>query len=265
MDVKRPPAPRAPVIHLTSTASYTRPAMTVDLPLQSTHRASYRSDAPDAARRCREAMRTARSHNMVRDASRQLPLDLVDAHDAEVRGLFAGETARALGERAALAEAKAAQHAPAATRAEAALAVLLESQPRMGMRNQLVKTDFTAGAAGGPFPGSQSAYGKMQSESYWATVKNGAGGRLKSVVPNRLAPNGTRLTNHNCAWRGWGGGGRGGRRAASAASTHDTSTPTNPPLPPPPSSSQAWRDAAPKAAPGAPPRGSCTGQLPRAR
>ena len=199
LDAKRPPAPRAPVIHLTSTATYTRPRMTLDLPMTSTHRASYRSDAADAARRCVEAARTARSHNMVRDASRQLPLDLVDAHDAEVRGLYAEDTRRALAERAELAVAKAAQHAPAATAAEAALAALLESQPRQGMCNKLVRSDFTAGAAGGPFPGSQSAYGKFQSESYWATVKNGAGGRLKSVVPNRLAPNGTRLTNHNCA------------------------------------------------------------------
>jgi len=200
MDVKRAPAPRAPMIHLTSTAAYTRPAMAADLPLQSTHRASYSAGPADMARRCLEAMRTARSHNMIRDASHLLPLDLVDAHDAEVAAHFAGETRRELAERAALALSKAEQHAPTATAAEAALATLLESQPRHGMQNKLVKTDFTGGSTGGPFPGSQSQYGKHQSECYWQNVKAAASGRLKTQIPDRLAPNGERLKNHNCAY-----------------------------------------------------------------
>jgi len=198
MDVKRPPAPRAPVIHLTSTATYTRPAMTLDLPLQSTHRASYSAPPADMTRRCLESMRSVRSNNMVRDAAHLLPLDLVDGHEASVAAQFAGETARALEERAQLARTKAEQHAPSATAAEAALATLLESQPRHGMQNKLVKTDFTGGSTGGPFPGSQSQYGKHQSECYWQTVRNAASGRLKTQIPDRLAPNGQRLKNHNC-------------------------------------------------------------------
>ncbi len=198
MDVKRPPPARAPIIHLTSTASYTRPAFAPDLPLQSTHRASYSASPSDSARRCVEAMRAARSHNMIRDASHLLPLDLVDAHEAEVTAHFAGETQRELAQRAALARTKAEQHAPSATQAEAALAALLESQPRHGMENKLVKTDFSGGSVDGPFPGSQSQFGKHQSECYWQTVKAAAAGRLKTAVPERLAPNGTRLKNHNC-------------------------------------------------------------------
>lgn len=153
-------------------------------------------------------MRTARSHNMIRDASHLLPLDLVDAHEAEVTAHFAGETQRELAQRAALARAKAEQHAPSATQAEAALAALLESQPRHGMENKLVKTDFSGGSVDGPFPGSQSQFGKHQSECYWQTVKAAAAGRLKTAVPERLAPNGTRLKNHNCEWRGRGEGAR---------------------------------------------------------
>jgi hypothetical protein len=186
------------MIKLTSTATYTRPAMHADLPLTSTHRSSYCAAPADMTRRCIEASRTAKSHNMVRDASRLIPLDIVDAAEGEVNAAYAEETRRALEESRSMQARKAELAAPTATAQEAALANLLESLPRCGISNKLVKTDFTGGSTDGPFPGSQSAFGKHQSECYWQQVKNAASGRLKTQKIDRLAPNGTRLQNWNC-------------------------------------------------------------------
>jgi len=166
----------------------------------STHRISYEplGGAAESAKRCLDAIRTAKSHNMVRDASHLIPLDVVDKIEELVSEEYDELFAQARCAKTLREEANKERHSPSVTPELAALASTLMALPRHGIENKLSKTDFTNGSVGGPFPGSVSAYGKHQSETYWQHVKDAAAGRLKVTLPGRLTANGTRLKNWNC-------------------------------------------------------------------
>jgi hypothetical protein len=205
LETKKRERARVPAIRLTSTAQYTRPGQvdhSADIPLTSTHRFDYQplGGAAESTKRCLESIRGSRSHNMVKLASHMIPLDVVDAIEAEVSAEFDAKLEEERAAKTLKDTLKQEHHAPSATQAEAALATVLFALPRHGIENKLVKTDFTNGSVGGPFPGSTSAYGKFQSETYWQQCGNSAAGRLKMGIPQRLAPNGTRLKNWNCEW-----------------------------------------------------------------
>lgn len=203
LETKKRERARVPAIRLTSTAHYVRPGQvdhSSDIPLTSTHRFDYQplGGAAESTKRCLDSIRESRSHNMVKLASHMIPLDLVDAIEAEVSAEFDAKLGEEMAAKTLKDTLKQEQHAPTATQAEAALATVLFALPRHGIENKLVKSDFSNGSVGGPFPGSVSAYGKHQSETYWQQVGNSAAGRLKMGIPQRLAPNGTRLKNWNC-------------------------------------------------------------------
>ena len=199
MDFKKPVA-RAPAIRLTASASYTRApaAAHVDPPMNSTYRATLcAAPAADMARRCVESRRAVKSAGMVRAAADAVPLDVADAVRAAVDEEFAGLTATRRETKRAADASLAERMAPRATAAEAALGAVIVAEPRCGIRSKIVQDDFAGGGLDGPFPGSRSAFGKHCSEVYWQLNKGAAGGRLATVRMGRLAPNGTRLKNHN--------------------------------------------------------------------
>jgi hypothetical protein len=186
MDWKKP-IKRAPAVRLTSTASYTRPLHDTDsanLPLLSTHRVSYSYPNADMAAKCVESFRSQKSCNMVKMAAQQVPLDVVDAHEAAVGAAFDAETAAEMEVQRAKAAALKERKAPAASEAEATFAGMLAQLPRCPMKNMLVRTDFNPSnddPAKAPFPGSVSAHGRHQAEVYNTVCKDAASGRLKTV------------------------------------------------------------------------------------
>jgi hypothetical protein len=191
MDWKKP-IKRAPAVRLTSSASYTRPVHDADpanLPLLTTHRVTYSYPNADMAVKCVESFRSQKSCYMVKMAAQQVPIDVVDAHEAAVGALFDAETAAAMEVQRAKAAALKERRAPAASEAEAKFAGMLAQLPRCPMKNMLVRTDFYPSnddPTNAPFPGSVSAYGKHQAEIYNSVTKDAAAGRLKTVRASGL-------------------------------------------------------------------------------
>jgi hypothetical protein len=190
MDWKKP-IKRAPAVRLTSTASYTRPLQDQDagtLPLHTTHRVGYTYQC-SMADKCVESARSAKSCYMVKTAAQQVPIDVVDAAEAEVNAQFDAETAAALATQRAKAAALKERKAPSASDAEAKFAGMLAELPRCGMKNMLVRTDFYPSnddPAKAPFPGSVSAYGRHQAEIYNTVCKDAAAGRMKTARASGL-------------------------------------------------------------------------------
>jgi hypothetical protein len=205
---------RPPIVRLVSTASYTRPALPgnlapgvaagahpADALLSSTYRRTLCDPSADkaaAAARCVAARAEASRRDLVLSAARALPLDVLDRVGAETAAARDAAGATAAASAAAVAATAAARAIPVVTPAVEALSSTLASELRRPQNHVLVKTFFSSGTGGGPFPGQTSELGEVMAGAYWTEAARLGNTRMVMGKPaSKFAPGGYRLLNHN--------------------------------------------------------------------
>ena len=129
---------RAPAIRLTSSASYTRTTSdnTLAVPFNSTYLATVSNiTMNDMTRRCVASREEQKHHNLVLDAAKSIPLDVVDNIENQTKQYFAHDTATKVELERTHELAVQSRTAPFVTESIAALADTLSTLPRHGIRS----------------------------------------------------------------------------------------------------------------------------------
>jgi hypothetical protein len=190
---------RPPIVRLVSSAEYTRTQVFEGghgVPLNSTYRetlCTLASDAETATQRCIAARQEVARGKMVLDASKKLPLDVLDKVAADVDATMRLEASKRVDLAATAASVAVSTRRPIMTDKVATLAHTLSTLPRQPQMHTMVNEFFSSGPSG-----QVSELGTALAGSYW--VEAARQGDTKLAMGKRqskYAPGGNRLLNHN--------------------------------------------------------------------
>jgi hypothetical protein len=203
---KIPEGSRPPIVRLSSSAVYHRPAVsegsiTTPGALSSTYQQTLSIPAADPAAmtaRCIAVRAEVSRARMVRAAAATIDPARLDALRAEADAVTEERRAEQLATKR-LAETQALRNAqPHRSAAVQELSETLSKEPRHTQEHVMLKTFFSQGGGEGPFPGSVSELGMVMAGAYWVDAARAGNTKFDlGKLPGRFGPDGRRLLNHN--------------------------------------------------------------------